>query len=98
MRVAHEEARDVRPVFINSRFSRSRNDCARYVRAAAGEGFDLAAGHTAVKTGNDCIFVKSQLVTQGHICFVCIEISVLVEEYEACGVNEIKAEERREKL
>lgn len=52
-RVCHQNAGDVRPVFVHVRTERRRGERAGDVAAATGEGFDVTVRHHAVKAGND---------------------------------------------
>ena len=72
MRVGHQNAGNVRPIFIDAGIQRGSGQCARDVRAAAGERADLAVGHQTVEAGNDDLLGRFSLSDATDIALLVI--------------------------
>ena len=94
--ISGQKAVDVRPVFVNVRFDRTRYDGARNVAAAAAEGADLPAGSAAVKTGDHhAVRLFGQALTSEVVGVLRVELSVVRKADDLTRVHEFKAEVRR---
>lgn len=88
--IGHENAGDIRPVFIDIRIQRRRGQRARDIRAAARERAELTVRHQAIEARNDDALVPGQRAQRG-IGFLLIDGAVIVEEQPLRGVHERKA-------
>ena len=89
--VSHQDAGDVRPVFIYVRAECRRRKRAGDIAAAAGEGLDVAVGHHAIKAGDDDPAVLGERA-QRRIGDLLIDGAVELELDPPGRVNELVAE------
>ena len=92
-RVSHHKARDVCPVFVKVCARRTCYDRACNIGTAAGECLDRTVGHKSVETGDDSTLVACKFCRENLVGLICVKGSVVLEEDNVFGVDEIKADE-----
>ena len=91
-RIRHHEAGNIRPVFIQIGRCRTGDNGTGDIGTAARKGFDCSVGHTAVKSGNNGVFMVPQLLPQDLVGFFLVEGSVLFEKDNTFGINKGKTQ------
>ena len=97
MGVGHQEAVDVRPVFIQLGISGPGHDGAGNIAAAPGEGVDLAVPDAAVESGNDGLRNGFQLFSHHGVGAFAVKGAVVVEKDQILGIQKCKAQIIRQK-
>ena len=94
--VRHQNAGNVRPVFIDVCVQCSGGKGAGDIAAASRKGLDLAIGQLAIEAGNDDADAV-YLIAQGLIAALLIHGAVKAEVDPVSGVHELKAQIIRHK-
>ena len=89
--VCHQDAGNIRPVFVDIGIQSGSSKRAGDIGAAAGKGADLAVGHEAVEAGNHDAPVFHQ-GAQSRIGFLLIHGAVIVEVEPSGGIDKVEAQ------
>ena len=92
-RVGHQEARYVRPVFVEVRLEAARKNGTRNVRAPTGHHLDLAVRRRAVEPRHNEAAVLLQNALEVFRRLLKIKRAVKLHRYDVLGIHEGEAEE-----
>ena len=92
VRIRHQKAVHVRPVFIHLRIGGPGHDGAGNVAAPPGEGVDFAAPDAAVESGNDGLRHGFQLLGHHIVGALAVKGAVVVEKHQIFGIQKGKAQ------
>ena len=93
--IARQKSADVRPVFVQVRTRRPRDDGARNVAAAAGEGLDPAVCVLAVKTRDQRALLALERLRKQRVGALVVQLSVGAELDDVARIDEGDAQKLR---